>query len=76
MSDIINDKSRELLSDVIPSDYESDCCGALVYAPTDDWAICMDCKEHCDAIKVENLFIKEQSIQRWDLSNTPAGYKE
>lgn len=31
-------------------DFISDCCSADVYAPTEDWAICMDCKKHCDVI--------------------------
>lgn len=29
----------------------SDCCSAKVYAPTNDWAICLDCKEHCDVVE-------------------------
>lgn len=38
---------------VIPKNKESSCCGARVYAPTDDYALCMDCHEPCDAIEVE-----------------------
>ena len=38
----------------------SDCCSAGVYAPTDDWAICLDCKEHCDPVlEVEGGFSEE-----------------
>ena len=31
----------------------SNCCSARVYSPTGDWAICMDCKEHCEAVLSE-----------------------
>jgi hypothetical protein len=72
----MTDKESKLLSDVISDDKVSNCCGAKVYAPTDDWAICMDCKEHCDAVSEEvDLFKQEQLIQHWDKSNVPAGHK-
>lgn len=41
--------------DNILDDLVSDCCGAKVYAPANDWAICMDCKEACDAIRVREI---------------------
>ena len=33
----------------------SHCCGASVYAPTDEWSQCIDCKEYCDAIEIEEI---------------------
>lgn len=31
----------------------SNCCSSLVYSPSNDWAICLDCKEQCDTINEE-----------------------
>lgn len=28
----------------------SSCCSARVFSPDGDWAICLDCKEYCDAV--------------------------
>ena len=50
---MISEKDLELLADAVSSDKVSDCCSASVYAPTDTWAICMDCKEHCGVVEAE-----------------------
>ena len=44
-----DDKAHELIDDVTGSGM-SNCCGAKVYAPTDEWGICMECKEHCEMV--------------------------
>lgn len=38
----------EHIQDVIPNDRFSNCCGAKVYQPTPEWAMCLSCKEYCD----------------------------
>jgi len=43
----MNEKTQELVADVIGYDYLSDCCGAPVVMGD----ICMDCKEHCEPIE-------------------------
>lgn len=43
-----------ILIDNVTTEKVSDCCSAPVYAPTDTWAICMDCKEHCDAVEEQS----------------------
>lgn len=47
-----NDKAQEHISDVT-GEGVSNCCGAKVYSPSGDWAICFDCKEHCDIVEEE-----------------------
>jgi len=39
------DEAMDKVNDVVSSDLMSSCCSAKVYNPTDEWAICMDCKE-------------------------------
>ena len=31
----------------------SHCCSGKVYAPTDDWAMCSVCNNHCDIVETE-----------------------
>jgi hypothetical protein len=43
------DKSLEFIMDAISGDVASSCCDAAVIAGD----ICMDCKEHCTPILIE-----------------------
>jgi hypothetical protein len=36
------------------NDIVSSCCSAQVYHPSEDWALCFDCKEYCDAIELSD----------------------
>ncbi len=47
------DEQSEHLNDGLRSDLASNCCGASVWSPSGDWAICLDCKEHCEAVNDE-----------------------
>lgn len=50
-------KQDELLSDI--KDGESNCCGASMVGD-----ICLDCKEHCEDISLEDAeYDKEQKIR-------------
>ncbi len=44
----------EQLQDVIPANKFSECCGAKVYQPTEEWSQCLDCKEYCTTYE-ENI---------------------
>ena len=46
------DKIREFINDAVGEGMSS-CCGANVWSPSGEWAICTDCKEYCDVIKDE-----------------------
>ena len=35
----------------------SNCCSAKVFAPTDTWAICIDCKEPCGIVEMCNSIV-------------------
>ena len=50
VAELLSEKQREYILDVTTSDKVSNCCSAKVYAPTDEWTQCMDCKEYCDAV--------------------------
>lgn len=47
-----NEKSHEHIEDGMGSG-ASNCCGAKVYSPSGDWAICTDCKEYCEVVEDE-----------------------
>lgn len=48
------DKQREFIEDAI-GEGMSNCCSARVWSPSGDWAICTDCKEHCDVVKEKDI---------------------
>lgn len=47
--DYNEEKAHEIIEDVM-GEGASNCCGARVYSPSGDWAICMDCKEYCSVV--------------------------
>ncbi len=51
LTDMITDKQQELLNDITTSG-ESNCCGAKVYSPSDEWAWCTGCNEYCDIVNL------------------------